>query len=123
MKKVFCFAGAGLIIGTVAVIVMNRLKIREKNEVKLDSKYDVPSEGDSSVQGTALTEEKVVQDTTSYEDEKNYAAGSVHSRHQDAAAIMKDSLNTIQENVKTAEETNTKIDDVADELERLMDEK
>lgn len=122
MKKVFCFAGAGFAIVTVAVIVMNTLRTREKNGVKLDSECDVSGEGDSSVQEIALTEEKVVQDTTSYEDEKNYAAGSIHSRHQDTAAIMKDSLNAIHENVKAVEETNNKIDDVSDELERLLNE-
>lgn len=53
-----------------------------------------------------------------YEDVKR----SMYSRHEGAATVMKDSVDTIRENIKVSEKTNDEIDEISSELDKMISE-
>lgn len=121
MKKVFCIAGTSLVLSTVVAtiaIVFNCKK--NESELSHDSKKlneeSAPSDKESSI--------KVLlnRDTPLYNDVKNSIIESVYSRHKGAITIMSDSVEKIRENNNVPDSTNNAIDEVYDELDRMLSE-
>jgi hypothetical protein len=55
---------------------------------------------------------------TGYEDVKGSAIGNMYTRHEGVASIIKESIDTIRERVKT----NNNIDQVSAELDKMLSE-
>ena len=64
----------------------------------------------------------ITQDEPVYEDVKSSVIGSMYSRHEGAATVMKDSVDTIRENIKVSEKTNDEIDEISSELDKMISE-
>lgn len=122
MKKVFYFIGAGLVIGGIAASAVYLLNSKKKKDCDSSHDYKVPGEERTPVDKETLTEVTITQDAPVYEDVKNSAIGSMYSRHEGAAIIMSDSVETIRENVKVSEGTNDEIDAVSAELDKMLSE-
>lgn len=118
MKKVLCIVGVGLIIGGAAMAIY--LLKKEKNNENPECKE--PEKKQSPVEDMSLTETAPTQEEPIYEDIKSSTIGSMYSRHEDAATIMRDSVETIRENVKVSTDTNNEIDEVSAELDRMLSE-
>lgn len=121
MKKVFCIAGTSLVLSTVVAtiaIVFNCKK--NESELSHDSKKlneeSVPSDKESS------TKVLLNRDTPLYNDVKSSIIESVYSRHKGAITIMSDSVEKIRENNNVPDSTNNAIDEVYDELDRMLSE-
>ena len=120
MKKALWIVGVGLIIGgaTMAIYLLKSKKKEydENTECKEPAKKQSPVE-DMSLKKSATTQEEPI-----YEDIKSSAIGSMYSRHEDAATIMRDSVEAIRENVKVSANTNNEIDEVSAELDKILSE-
>lgn len=120
MKKALWIVGVGLIIGgaTMAIYLLNSKKKEydENTECKEPAKKQSPVE-DMSSKKSATTQEEPI-----YENIKSSAIGSMYSRHEDAATIMRDSVEAIRENVKVSANTNNEIDEVSAELDKILSE-
>ncbi len=121
MKKVFYIVGAGLIVGAVATAfyLLNNKKSKEceeKQNYKDTDGKSAPEEKDS------LTEVVITQDEPVYEDVKSSAIGNMYSRHESAAIIMSDSVDTIRANISVSEDTNDEIDEISAELDKMISE-
>ena len=46
----------------------------------------------------------------------------MHSRHEDAAIAISDSIEEIRENIKVSESTNDEINEVSAELDKMLSE-
>lgn len=122
MKKVIYFVGAGLAISVVAAATVYLLNGRKKKERKMGCDYDVTGVDKRPIDEDTLTEVTVAQNEPTYEEVKSSAVGNMHSRHEGAATIMSDSVETIHENVRISEDANDEIDAVSDELDKMLSE-
>lgn len=121
MKKVLYVVGAGLVVGTIAAAFYfwnnKNKKAPEKACEYQNFKDKVEKEKDKS-----STDVIIAPDEPVYEDVKESSIGSIYSRHEDAAAIMHDSVDAIRENIKVSESTSNEIDDISAELDKMLSE-
>lgn len=122
MKKFFCFIGVGLVIGAAAAITMNYRNNKEKTETELKSENNALDKDEKSVDEYVVADATTVQDEPSNDDVKNHVVGTVRARHKDAGIMIKDSIETIQDNASFAEDIADKIDAVSDELGKMLEE-
>lgn len=120
MRKVLCIIGAGLIMGGAAAIIFLISNKKKEHGTCHDCKD--PEKKQSTVMDTPLTGAELIREAPVYENVKSSAIGSMYSRHEGAAAIMRDSVETIHENVKVPENTNNEIDKVSAELDKMLSE-
>lgn len=121
MTKTLCIIGAGLIIGgTVATICLLSNKKKKEQNICHDCKE--PEKAKSPVVEVPMTKVAPVQEKPVYEDVKNSVIGNIHSRHQGATAIIRDSVETIRENAKVSENINNEIDKASAELDKMLSE-
>lgn len=113
MKKVLYVVGAGLVVGAVAATLycMNNKKKKVSEEACEHKKFDDKFETENSESSKDII---IAQD----EDVKR----SMYSRHEGAATVMKDSVDTIRENIKVSEKTNDEIDEISSELDKMISE-
>lgn len=121
MKKVLYVVGAGLVVGAVAATLywMNNKKKKASEEACEHKKFDDKFETENSESSKDVI---IAQDEPVYEDVKSSAIGSMYSRHEGAATVMRDSVDAIRENIKVSENTNDEIDDISAELDRIISE-
>ena len=117
MKKAFYFVGTGFVIGALTATAVYLLKSEKNKECESGNDHKTIGEERTPVDKEILTEAPDV-----YEEVKSSAIGSMLSRHEDAAAIMRDSIETIRENVKISKDTNDEVDAVSDELDKMLRE-
>lgn len=118
MKKALCIAGVGLIIGGAAVafyLLSNKKKGYYENNVSKESE-----KRQYSVEGMTRSKTSTTQEEVLYENNKSSAIGDMYSRHQEAATIIRDYVETIRENVKVSTESNNEIDEVSAELDKML---
>lgn len=120
MRKALCIIGAGLMIGGTAAIIYLLSNKKKEHDTCYDCKE--PEKKQSTVMDTTLTRAELTKEEPVYEDAKNTAIGSMYSRHEGAAASMRESVETIRENVKVSENTNNEIDEVSAELDKMLSE-
>lgn len=121
MKKILYVVGAGLAVSAVAATFYfwNRKK---KESSKNTCEYKKSNDNGVEEKDKFSTDAIIVQDEPAYEDAKSSAIGSMYSRHEGAANIMRDSVDAIRENIKVSERTNNEIDDISAELDRMISE-
>ena len=121
MKKVLYVVGAGLVVGAVAATLycMNNKKKKVSEEACEHKKFDDKFETENSESSKDII---IAQDEPVYEDVKSSVIGSMHSRHEGAATVMKDSVDAIRENIKVSEKTNDEIDEISSELDKMISE-
>lgn len=122
MKKVLYSIGAGLVIGAATATVVYLLSNKKKKECEVHYDYKEPDDEKTPVGNESLTEVSPAEDDPAYEEVKSSAIGKMYSRHEGAATIMRDSVETIRENVKVSESTNNEIDEVSIELDKMLSE-
>lgn len=121
MRKALYIIGTGLIIGGTAVAI--HLLSNKKNkgyDMCHDCKY--PENEKPSASDVTLSKLSPNQDKPVYENVKRSAIESMYARHEGAATIIRDSVDTICENVKVSENTNNEIDKVSVELNKMLSE-
>lgn len=118
MKKVLEVIGVSLIVGVAACLLLNNKKKKEHN-VSADSKE---SENGFANDISLAKSEFSQDDEPRYEEVKNSAIGDMYARHEDAASIIKESVDAIRENVIISEDTNNDIDQVSAELDKMLGE-
>lgn len=120
MKKALCTVGVGLIIsGTVMAIYLLNSKKKEYNERPESIE---PEKKQFRMEDMFLKMAVSTQEEPIYEDVKSSAIGSIYSRHEDAATIIRDSVETIRENVKVSTSVNNEIDELSAELDKMLSE-
>lgn len=122
MKKVIYFVGAGLVISVVATTMVYLLNGRKKKESEVVCDYNVPGVDKKTIGEDTLTKVTVAQNEPTYEEVKSSVVGNMYSRHEGAATIMRDSVETIRENVRISEDANDEITAVSDELDKMLSE-
>lgn len=122
MKKVLYIVGASLVVSAVATTAVYLFSYKNKKECELSHDYKTSSEESASADNESLTEVTVTRDASIYEDVKNSTIGSMHSRHESATTIMSDFVEKIRENINVSENTNDEIDEVSDELDKILSE-
>lgn len=121
MKKVFCIAGASLVLGTVVATIAIVFNCK-KNECELGHDSKKLNEESASSDKKSSTKALLNRDTPLYNDVKNSIIESVYSRHKGATTIMRDSVEKIRENNNVPDSTNNAIDEVYDELDKMLNE-
>lgn len=120
MKKVIGVIGVGLILGVAVYVLLNK---KEKANRNSDISPKETPEAKTTGGDTSLVSQEVVHDEeTGYEDVKGSAIGNMYTRHEGAASIIKESVDTIRERVKISEDTNNDIDQVSVELDKMLSE-
>lgn len=121
MKKVLYVVGAGLVVGAVAATLycMNNKKKKVSEEACEHKKFDDKFETENSGSSKDII---IAQNKPVHEDVKSSVIGSMYSRHEGAATVMKDSVDAIRENIKVSEKTNDEIDEISSELDKMISE-
>lgn len=119
MKKVLYVVGAGLVVGAIAAAFYfgnNKNKKASEKACEYQNFNDKVEKDESSTDVIIATDEPV------YEDVKGSSIGSIYSRHEGAAAIVRNSVDAIRENIKVSESTSDEIDDISAELDKMISE-
>lgn len=120
MKKILEAIGVGLIIGVSAYFLLNNKK-NKGQKVNADFK-EAKSEKISDENISMVYAKVAPNDETGYEDMKSSAIENMFFRHESTASIIKESIDTIRENIKISEDTNNNIDYVSAELDKMLSE-
>lgn len=120
MKKVLGVIGVGLILGVAVYVLLNK---KEKANRNTDTSPKETSKAKTTGGDTSIVSQEVVHDEeAAYEDMKGSAIENMYIRHEGAASIIKESVDTIRERVKISENTNNDIDKVSVELDKILSE-
>lgn len=117
MKKVFWIAG--LTIGAAAIVVclLNR---KDQGCAGCAKAQNSEEKEEFFTEDTALTCDAPAEEELMGEGVKESAIKTMYSRHKAAAAVVSDSVEVIRENVKISKDTSEAIDEVSDELDKMM---
>ena len=116
MKKAICIVGAGLVIGSVAVIYALNKKVTEQTVNDARPEPETTPEKEENLTKTAPKQQ------AEYASVKSQAVGNMYARHTGAADVVKSSVEAIHENIKTSEKTNADIDTISAELDDMLSE-
>ena len=107
--------GVGLVVGAMATAfyLLNNKKTKES---KTSHNYKDTDGKDAPEDQESLTEVAITKDEPVYENVKSSAVENMHFRHKSAATIMSD------ENIKVSENTNNEINEISDELDKMISE-
>lgn len=94
----------------------------KKKEYDENTECEEPAKKQSPVEDMSSKNSATTQEEPIYENIKSSAIGSMYSRHEDAANIMRDSVEAIHENVKVSANINNEIDEISAELDKLLSE-
>lgn len=122
MKKMISFVGAGLAIGAIASVTLYLLNDKKKKKCEVCCDSDVPVVDKRQSDKDTLTEVTVDRNKPTYAEVKSSAVENMYSRHEEAATIMRDSVEAVRENVSISKDVNDEIDAVSDELEKMLSE-
>ncbi len=118
MKKNLAIFGAGIVVGAVAYAVW--YKLRKKENI---------ASGDFEYKDDNHTTDPTVPETvskTSVEDDvdamKNEVTHNMVARHEDAAQIMKDTVDIICKRSEVSEDENKELEQISSELDDLLSE-
>ena len=121
MKKMFGIIGIGLVVGVVAYVIWDKTK-----NVKKEDSSVAPDKEEYS---DAVTEKKVVnvaKEKAEAEEEfvveKSVVADEITARHEETAKIMKEAVDIICQRSEIAEDENTELEQISDELDELLNE-
>lgn len=121
MKMVLHLVEVGLIIcGIAAAIYLLSNKKKKQNDMHNDCKE--PENEEYSADNAPLAAASATQDEFGFEDDKSSAIENMYFRHMDAANAMKDSIETIHENLEVSETANDVIDNISSELDKMLSE-
>lgn len=120
MKKTLCIMGIGVIIGGAAMAIY--LLSSKKKEYNENIECKESEKKQSPVENMPLTKSVTTQEESMYANIKSSAIGSMYSRHEDAATIMSDSVEAIRINTKVSTDINNEIDEVSNELDKMLRE-
>lgn len=117
MKNFLYMASAGLIIGVsaMAIFLLNKQKKVCSGCNGMDEKR--PLGGVDRYEKAMPAEEDM-----EYRDVKSSAIENIYSRHEGAAAMIKDSVAAIRENLNTSASINDEIDELSAELDKMTSE-
>jgi hypothetical protein len=120
MKKALYVIGTGLMISGIAAVVY-MLNRKKRNNVHHG--YEDIEKEQSAISETLLPEEILHhEEQDMYVNSKSTVVENIHTRHEDAATIIRDSVETIRENVKVSEETNNQLDEISAEFDKMFTE-
>ena len=121
MKKMFGIIGIGLVAGVVAYIIWDKTKNVKKSESSVVSDKEEYSDAVSEknvvtvAQGKAEAEEELIM-------KKSVVADEITARHEEAAKIMKETVDIICPKSEITENENTELEQISDELDELLNE-
>lgn len=109
MKKFLEAIGVGLIAGVAVYLLMNK---KSNNDVQSDSaNADVPiNRNDAFAENGELQESKAS------------SLGQIYVRHQDAAEIIKEAVDTIDSATNLYNNVDDDLEQISNELDDLLDE-
>lgn len=120
MKKILGVIGVGLILGIAVYVLLNK---KEKANRNAATSPKETSEAKTTGGDISLVSQEVVhEEEAGYEDVKGSAIGNMYTRHEGAASIIKESVDTIRDRVKISENTNNDIEQVSAELDKMLSE-
>lgn len=120
MKNFLYMVSAGLIIGVsvMAIFLLNKQK-KDGNGCS-----DCNGTDEKQPLGGVDHCEKVMpaEQDAAYRNARNSAIETIYSRHEGAAALIKDSVAAIRENLNTSASINDEIDELSAELDKMTSE-
>ena len=122
MKNFLYVVGAGLVVGSVVTIFCFLNNIKKKNAAEETFAYKNFEDKDEEENGKSSTDVIITQDEPVDNYIKSSAIGSIYSRHKGAATVMRDSVDAIRENIKVSKDTNTEINNISAELDKMISE-
>ena len=118
MRKTLFFVGVGLIASIIAAVYILRNKKKKYNDNHVSKEHEKAIPADK---GTMVEDYPIMEDAVC-EDAKRSSVWNIHSRHKDAATIIRDSVEIIRNNANVSEDTNKEIDELSTELEKMLSE-
>ena len=119
MKKLI-YVCIGMLIGCILAI---KYKLADKKDVFKGSNMQENIERtENGVAETSVSEMILDKEAETYEKDKKSTIEELHSRHESVAIIMNESVNAIRKNIKVSDNTNSQIDEISDELDKMLSE-
>lgn len=100
----------GIIVCSIVVGIMATYLLMRKKKIL------------SNTEGISIERDRDNQENEKYKNMKGSAIGNIYSRHEDAATLMKESIEVIHENINVTDNTNQEIKQEFEELEKMLSE-
>lgn len=122
MKKFLgILSGIVLIAGAIAYYLSQRKK-NKNSESTQHFETTEPEVSSSNIENTTLSTEIVQENEEQLDNTKNSAIGNIYYRHNDAADVIKESVNAIRDNIKESKSIDTEMNLISDELDKMLSE-
>lgn len=120
MKKELGIIGVGLMAGAAAYVLLNIIKeTKDDTHTKPEKDY-VDNLVDKSIPTMVVNNNN--NDSAEFNNVKSSAISTISSRHQEASKIMKDAVETIYKRSEILEDESCELEQVSDELDKLLSE-
>lgn len=120
MKKVLGIIGIGLIAGAVVYVLLNKTE-KTKNNINI---HPEKTPEDFSSDNTVLINNRndAHGDNDGFEDVKASSVETMHTRHEEASNIMRESVDIIYSRSEISADENRDLEKLSDELDELLSE-
>ncbi|WP_407392278.1 hypothetical protein [Carnobacterium jeotgali] len=120
MKKILGVFGIGLITGVVVYLLINKSNQSKNNNTKsLAHKiFDEPSYNIVST----INRKDIHNDSIEIGNIKSATINTMHTRHEEASKIMKDSIKIVYKSSEIFEDINNELEQNSNELDELLSE-
>lgn len=120
MKKVLKIFGAGVLASLGVFLFLNRKKKNKDNsDIPNDNNLGEES-SDKNVSIMNFNESDTYEE--SLKNEKASAVETMHDRHKQASSVIKDTVDIIYSNTEIHEDEDHDLDQLSDELDKLLSE-
>lgn len=116
MKKILGIIGIALIAGAAVYVLFNK---NEKTKKDINTRHeDFSSDNTVSI----INQYDTHTENTEFEDVKGSAVETMYTRHEEASNIMKEAVDIICSRSEISEDENRDLDQISDELDKLLRE-
>ena len=121
MKKMFGIIGIGLVVGVITYVIWNKAQNVKEDDANVTADKEDASDSTSEksdlgdIHQNGEVEEELIIAKKSSED-------VIATRHEEAAKIMRDAVDIICKRSEVPEDENNELEQISDELDKLMNE-
>ncbi|MSS44421.1 hypothetical protein FYJ27_12130 [Anaerosalibacter bizertensis] len=120
MNKGLGIIGAVFIAGAVVFVFLNKSKKTKDDSVTASKKDSVDVSPDNSA--SIIRQNNIHNDSVEFDNVKISAINTMYARHEEASKIMQDAVGVICKKSEVPEDENCKLEQISDELDKLLSE-
>lgn len=120
MSKLLGIIGIGIVAGTFIYVLLNKKESIQKNSGVRSKDTPETFSADNAV--SIITPNDTHGDNTKYEETKASTVETIYTRHKEASNVMREAIDIIYSRAEISKDENHDLDQLSDELDKLLGE-